>query len=116
MTFFAFRGVKRHRRTFYDSINMVHPVNAYLYYYFAVIARSIEGNESDATIPGGAEKLVTAPSGRYGIASAVALQAMADRSHGLQLPPSLFELWRDRRDDKWRGMVLIQVLISRMNL
>ncbi|NOY87598.1 MAG: hypothetical protein GXP52_09920 [Deltaproteobacteria bacterium] len=30
-------------------------------------------------------KLVTAPSGRYGIASAVALRAMADRSHGLQL-------------------------------
>ncbi|NOY87071.1 MAG: hypothetical protein GXP52_07190 [Deltaproteobacteria bacterium] len=45
-----------------------------LNYYFAVIARSIEGDESDAAIPGGAEKIVTAPSGCYGIAS-----------HGLQL-------------------------------
>ena len=86
-----------------------------LYYYFAVIApvrrsfseggRSIEGDESDAAIPGGAKKLVTAPSGRYGIAS-----------HGLQLPPSLCKLWRDKRDDEWWGMVLIQVLISRMIL
>ncbi|NOY86402.1 MAG: hypothetical protein GXP52_03770 [Deltaproteobacteria bacterium] len=45
-----------------------------LYYYFAVIARSIEADESDAAIPCGAEKLVTASSGRYGIAS-----------HGLRL-------------------------------
>ena len=67
--------------------------------------RSIEGDESDAAIPGGAKKLVTAPSGRYGIAS-----------HGLQLPPSLCKLWRDKRDDEWWGMVLIQVLISRMIL
>ncbi|NOY86328.1 MAG: hypothetical protein GXP52_03380 [Deltaproteobacteria bacterium] len=92
-------------------------------YYFAVIARNIEGNENDAAIPGGAEKVIAAPSGRYGIASAVALRAMADRSHGLQLPPSLFKLWRDRRDDRWRntvrddkwwGMVILQVLIFRM--
>jgi len=42
---------------------LVHPVNAYLY-YLAVIARSIEGDESDAAIPGEAEKVVAAPSGR----------------------------------------------------
>ena len=40
-----------------------------LYYYFAVIARSIEGDESDAAIPCGAEKAIAAPSGRHGIAS-----------------------------------------------
>ena len=49
------------------------------FYYFAVIApvhrsfskggRSIEANESDAAISCGAEKVVTAPSGRHGIAS-----------------------------------------------
>ncbi|NOY86666.1 MAG: hypothetical protein GXP52_05140 [Deltaproteobacteria bacterium] len=45
-------------------------------YYFAVIARSIEGDESDAAIPGGAEK--PAPSGRYGIASHRLQLAMTD--------------------------------------
>ncbi|NOY87275.1 MAG: hypothetical protein GXP52_08255 [Deltaproteobacteria bacterium] len=52
-------------------IFMVHPDNAYLY-YFAVIARSIEGDESDAAIPGGAAKKITA--------SAVALRAMAGQA------------------------------------
>jgi len=33
---------------------LVYPVNAYLY-YFAVIVRNIEEDESDAAIPGGAE-------------------------------------------------------------
>ncbi|NOY86581.1 MAG: hypothetical protein GXP52_04705 [Deltaproteobacteria bacterium] len=50
-----------------------------LYYYFAVIARSIEGDESDAAIPGGAD-FRRRPTGYGGqvawvTASAVALRA-----------------------------------------
>jgi len=54
---------------------MLHPVNAYLY-YFAVIARNIEGDESDAAIPGGAHSS--------------ALRRLRDRF-----------AWVTARDDRW---------------
>jgi len=72
----------------------VHPVNAYLD-YFAVIASPSE--TVGAAIPCGAEKVIAAPYGRHGIASAVALRAMADRSHGLQLAMTDGGIWSSSR-------------------
>jgi len=65
-----------------------------LYYYFAVIARSIEGDESDAAIPGDLSRRSSKNEDGSRKGHCGALRPLWDRF-----------AWVTARDDKWRDTV-----------